>query len=188
MHLSCTADLASVYCCESSIQPLLSILISRKYFSTYWTEHYQSPTYLMASSITKETTETSVQLYNRSLFDKQLRDSWKSLYDILLLPLLYTTLLFWACLCLYWGSTVSNDLSRIPVAVVNLDNGDFGRDLVQSVSSFSGHLNNTLDWNFDHSVSSEEQATELLLREKVWAVVQGTIPLHVQPLQAVQRY
>ena len=175
MPLSCTAGLVS-FCCSKSFFPTpLNIPFLKKNASTLTvlavTKGVTSP---MASATSKETTETSVQLYNRSLFDKELRGSWKSLTDILFLPLLYTTILFWACLCLYWGSTVSNDLSRIKVSVVNLDDGDFGRDLVQSIASFSGRLNNTLTWDFNHNVVSESQSTELLLQERAWAVVQGT--------------
>ncbi len=117
--------------------------------------------------------EPQVELYNRSFFDRELRASRKLLLKIYCLPLLYTAILMWTCLSLYWGSTVSSSVNGITVYAVNLDDGRFGQQMLGGIQAQLATNPNNLGWIFDPTINSDAASRELVINEDAWAVVQG---------------
>lgn len=128
------------------------------------------------SSSTAQATEPEKTLYNRSIFDPELRGSQKLLLKTLVLPVVYTSLLMWGCLSLYWGSTVSSNLNKLTVYAIDLDGGDFGRQMLQGINASITNLPHDLGWRFDNTIVSDAMAKHLVLNEQAWAVVQSTPP------------
>jgi hypothetical protein len=116
--------------------------------------------------------EPQVELYNRSFFDRELRASRKLLLKIYCLPLLYTAILMWTCLSLYWGSTVSSSVNGITVYAVNLDDGRFGQQMLGGIQAQLATNPNNLGWIFDPTINSDAASRELVINEDAWAVVQ----------------
>ncbi len=126
--------------------------------------------------IKTETVEHMDRLYSRSLFDMELRDSSKLLIKTLVLPLVYTSLLMWACLSLYWGSTLYSSLGGLTVYSINLDDGPFGQQITEGIRKTAKNTSfNNLGWQFVTSINSDEASRQLLLDERAWAVVQGML-------------
>jgi hypothetical protein len=96
------------------------------------------------------------------------------LLDAVLLPLIYTTVLMWICLSLFWGSLFdNNNLRKIGVTAVNLDDGFVGSSLICALKSEIARSGKQLDWNFDNMVTSDFESRQLVIEEKSWAVLQG---------------
>ena len=87
------------------------------------------------------------QLYGRSLFDAELRTSRKLLISTLLLPIVYTSLLMWACLSLYWGSTTYTSLQKLSVHAIDLDGGTFGHQMIAGLKKSAQNSREGLDGN-----------------------------------------
>ena len=85
------------------------------------------------------------QLYSQRFWSAAMATERKTLLQSLFLPLLYTSLLMWACLSLFWGSlTTSNHLSKLKATVVDREgeSGVLGPAIVAAVSN----AYNSLDW------------------------------------------
>ena len=117
--------------------------------------------------------EPQQQLYQRSLFDTALRSSRKLLLKTYVLPIVYTSLLMWACLSLYWGSITYTSLRKLSVYAINLDDGSFGRQMITGIESAANEDPAGLGWHFDPAVKSASMSQELVIDEKAWAVVQS---------------
>lgn len=126
-----------------------------------------------SSSSAARATEPENTLYNRSLFDPELRGSRKLLIQTLVLPITYTSLLMWGCLSLYWGSTVSSNLHKLTVYAIDLDGGQFGQQMLQGINASITNPPRDLGWRFDNGVISDAMSKHLVLNEQAWAVVQG---------------
>lgn len=112
-------------------------------------------------------------LYTVSFFSEGFRESRKRLIGVLLLPLIYTSLVFLACLSLYYGSLVSShDLTRLTVYVVDLDNGFLGQRVVDGIKNLNPY-SSAPNWQYDTSITSPEMSYHLILNEKAWAVLQS---------------
>lgn len=114
-------------------------------------------------------------MYNHNFWDKEIRVQRGMLTGALLLPILYTTLLMWACLSLYWGSRVpNNNVTKISVLFVNLDSGgSLGSQLATSIQTAINSTSNHLAWNFDNGITNPLDSQNAILDERTWAVVQG---------------
>lgn len=126
----------------------------------------------------EHTEELQQQLYGRSLFDPALRSSRKLLLGTLVLPIIYTSLLMWACLSLYWGSTTYTSLRKLSVYAINLDDGDFGRQMITNIRAAASEDPAGLGWHFEPAEKSANMSQELVLDEKAWAVVQSMYIQH----------
>ena len=126
-----------------------------------------------SSSSTAQTTEPEKKLYNRSLWDPELRGSWKLLVKTLVLPVAYTSLLMWSTLSLWLGSTVNSNLNKLSVYAVDLDGGEFGQQVLQGINGSILIPAHSLDWHFDDAITSDAMSKLLVLNEQAWAVVQG---------------
>jgi hypothetical protein len=124
------------------------------------------------------TEEPQQQLYGRSLFDTALRSSRKLLLRTLVLPIMYTSLLMWACLSLYWGSTTYTSLRKLSVYAINLDDGTFGRQMITDIKFAANEDPAGLGWQFKSAVKSATMSQELVIDEKAWAVVQSMYIQH----------
>lgn len=112
-------------------------------------------------------------LYTHKFWSTDMAIERQKLVQTLLLPLLYTSLLMWACLSLFWGSLLTaNDLGRLPVALVNPDNANgFLGDAV--IAGLPGAASpNALAWKV-YSSTSLGEAERLVLTESVWAAVES---------------
>lgn len=130
------------------------------------------------------------QLYGRSLFDPELRTSRKLLISTLLLPILYTSILMWACLSLYWGSTTYTSLQKLTIHAIDLDGGIFGHQMIAGLKKSAQNSREGLDWRFDVDVGSAGEAQRLVLDETVWAAVESmlrTQHLRASPLTLYSR-
>lgn len=129
------------------------------------------------------TEEPQQQLYRHSLFDTALRSSRKLLLRTLVLPIMYTSILMWACLSLYWGSTTYTSLRKLSVYAINLDDGAFGRQMITDIKFAANEDPAGLGWQFESAVKSATMSQELVMDEKAWAVVQIN-PLTSSSLEA----
>jgi hypothetical protein len=120
-----------------------------------------------------QATEPEKRLYNRSLFDPELHGSRKLLIKTLVLPVLYTSLLMWGCLSLYFGSTVDSNLNKLSVYAIDLDGGEFGQQMLQGINASIKTTVHSLGWHFDNTVTSDSMSRHLVLNEQAWAVVQS---------------
>jgi hypothetical protein len=128
----------------------------------------------------EHTEEPQQELYGRSLLDPALRSSRKLLLSTLILPIIYTSLLMWACLSLYWGSTTYTSLQKLSVYAINLDDGDFGRQMITNIRAAASEDPAGLGWHFESSEKSANMSQELVLDERAWAVVQSMYIQHLR--------
>ena len=117
--------------------------------------------------------EPPQQLYGGSLFDSALRGSRKLLLSTLVLPIIYTSLLMWVCLSLYWGSTTYTSLQKLSVYAINLDDGYFGQKMITNIRAAANQDPTGLDWHFESAVKSATMTQDLVLDEKAWAAIQS---------------
>jgi hypothetical protein len=82
-------------------------------------------------------------------------------------------LVLWACLSLYWGSTLTTDFRRITVYAINLDDGSFGPQIISGIQAASDSGSSTLGWRFDATNLSDQASKDLVLNEDAWAVLQS---------------
>ena len=112
-------------------------------------------------------------LYTHSFWSKDFRSTRKLSFQTYVLPIVYTSLLMWACLSFYWGSLLSyNSLTKLPVYAVDLDGGFLGQQVISGIQSIAEEPNH-LQWHFDTSITSDAASRELLVQEHAWGVVQG---------------
>lgn len=115
-------------------------------------------------------------LYSLSFWDSEFRETRKVLGKTLALPLLYTSLLMWACLSLYWGSLLSNNsLGKLQVYAVDLDDGFLGKQIISGIQEAIATTPNHLNWRFDTSITSDALSRGLLTDQRAWGVVQGEL-------------
>ena len=120
--------------------------------------------------------QAETPLYGHSFFDKELRGSRKLLVQTLFLPLLYTSLLMWACLSMYWGSLLpNNNLTKLTVAVVDLDGGFLGQQVIQGIQASNHATSNHLNWLFGDNIKTDADSRYAVLDEQTWAVLQGPV-------------
>lgn len=130
----------------------------------------------MSKSATGEIVAVSTEaapLYNASFFSEEYRSSRKQLIRILLLPLIYTALLMWGCLSLYFGSLVSStNFTKLSIYAIDLDGGFLGQQVMAGIRKQVGQPG-ALDWHFEDPIASSTIPQQLILEERAWAVVQG---------------
>ncbi|CAO2657708.1 Nn.00g038340.m01.CDS01 [Neocucurbitaria sp. VM-36] len=115
------------------------------------------------------------QLYRHAFFSKEGTIARKALVPTLILPIIYNAVLLWACLSLFFGSLIkNNDVSRISVTAINLDNGSFGERFIDGIKESLGGPDPTLNWIFpEKSVEhGDAWSRSMILEEKTWAVLQ----------------
>ena len=120
------------------------------------------------------TSHDEVELYSQTFWSVSMASDRKKLLQTLFLPLLYTSILMWACLSLYWGSLLTNDkLDKLEVLVVNEEDqsGLLGPAIVAETASQIGQ--ESLRWIIGNS-SAPQYAEDLVRQETVWAAVEGT--------------
>jgi hypothetical protein len=114
------------------------------------------------------------QLYSRTFWSGAMAAERRTLLQSLFLPLLYTSLLMWACLSLFWGSlTTNNHLTKLKATVVNREgeSGVLGPAIVAAISN----AHNSLDWQIVDG-GHPDLAKRLVLNEDVWATVESVTP------------
>jgi hypothetical protein len=116
-------------------------------------------------------------LYRHTFFSSQGAATRKALIPGLVLPLVYNAILLWACISLFFGSLVqNNDVSKISVSVINLDDGLFGEGMMSGIREVLDSPGRHLQWSFSHEktdpVTSDTWSRNLVLDEAVWAVLQ----------------
>lgn len=93
----------------------------------------KSPT---SSARQHESTSTSTPLYIHTFFSPDAVAACKQIIPSYVLPVIYNAILLWACVALFFGSLLkNNDISRISVTAVNLDDGSFGAGLIDGIKS-----------------------------------------------------
>jgi hypothetical protein len=115
------------------------------------------------------------QLYSQTFWSGGMAAERRIMLQSLFLPLLYTSLLMWACLSLFWGSlTTNNDLGKLKATVINLesDSGVLGPAVIAAISN----AHNSLDWHIENG-GQAGLARSLVLSEDVWATVESVAPL-----------
>jgi hypothetical protein len=111
------------------------------------------------------------RLYTQTFWSPSMATERRMLTKTLFLPLLYTALLMWACLSLFWGSlTTNNNLSKLTAVLVNLEapDGMLGNAVEVAISNAT----NSLDWRIEND-GIPDLAERLVLNEDVWAAVEG---------------
>lgn len=118
-------------------------------------------------------TTANTTLYQHAFWDKEVAPKRKLLTSLLLLPLLYTTLLMWLCLSIYWGSLVdSNNVGKIKVLIANLDTGNFlGDQIAAGIQNDIATDANHLDWQIDSSLQSAADCQNAVRDEQAWAIL-----------------
>ena len=116
------------------------------------------------------------ELYQHYLWDDYFKDQRGALLKSLLYPLVYTILLMWLCLSIFWGSLIGNNQdSRIRVTFVNLDSGGFlGEELAEGLRSSLSRPGTHFDWHFDDAILDDSHARSAVTEEKTWAVLYGS--------------
>ncbi|KAH7064270.1 hypothetical protein BKA63DRAFT_608550 [Paraphoma chrysanthemicola] len=129
-----------------------------------------------ATALEQDTSRTvSPPLYSYTFFAKEATFARKSLVPGLLLPVIYNAVLLWTCLALFLGSLIrSNDISRISITAVNLDDGSFGSQIIGGISTSLQAPGPHFQWHFATSSASVNDAwsRHQVLDEKTWAVLQ----------------
>jgi hypothetical protein len=120
-------------------------------------------------------TTSKTPLYHYTFFAKEAAAARKTLVPGLILPVFYNVLLLWVCLSLYFGSLLkSNDISRIHVAAININDGPFGAALIAAIKySPDGqglHLKGT--FADPSTVNAQTWSKSMVLEEHVWAVLE----------------
>ena len=115
------------------------------------------------------------QLYRYGFWDKEMAKTRSMLFSAIVLPLVYTALLLWLCLSLFYGSLITNNtISKVRVTAVNLDvGGSVGRGLISGIEAANAANPNHLDWDFGSPLGSDEDARSWVLDEQSWAVLLG---------------
>lgn len=119
------------------------------------------------------TSHDEAELYSQMFWSVGMAPQRKMLLQTLLLPLLYTSILMWGCLSLYWGSLLTNNkLDKLDVLVVNREDnsGILGPAIVAGTASQAGP--NSLHWIVGNAMTPR-YAEELVRQEAVWAAVEG---------------
>ena len=115
-------------------------------------------------------------LYRHGFFDPYMRRHWPKLVRTLILPVCLDAVLILGCLSMYWATLQQNNqLGRLTVAVVDLDRGLLGNQVVQGLKTLTSSPINTLQWIFEDSVASDAQSQAWVLDERYWAVLQGKV-------------
>jgi hypothetical protein len=120
-------------------------------------------------------TPPTFELYRHTFFSKEAATARKALVPTLVVPLIYNAILLLACLSLFFGSLLqSNDISRIVVAVVNLDDGFFGSAIISGIQKSLEEPGEHLQWHFLDQQANVDDAwsRHMVLDEKFWAVLQ----------------
>ena len=115
------------------------------------------------------------QLYSQRFWSGAMAAERKTLLQSLFLPLLYTSLLMWACLSLFWGSlTTNNHLAKLKATVINREGetGLLGPAIVAAISN----AHDSLDWHIVDG-GPPDLAKRLVLNEDVWATVESVTPM-----------
>jgi hypothetical protein len=138
---------------------------------------------------TYPSTGLDTAMYQFSLWDKEILKYRRMLFDAVFLPLIYTTILMWICLSLFWGSLFdNNNLRKIGVTAVNLDDGFVGSSLIGALKSEIAGSGTQLNWNFDNMITSDSESRQLVIDEKSWAVLQGKERLPRDLLEQTYKY
>ena len=117
-------------------------------------------------------------LYELSFLDPEFRPQRKKILYILSVPLLFTFILMWVDVSLFFGSLPASPiLNRLDVYLVDLDHGFLGAQIVNGISTAAEAQPNGLRWNFDAASLSSADAKGVVLDERAWAVVQGIRPI-----------
>jgi hypothetical protein len=113
-------------------------------------------------------------LYNRSFWSKDFGPTRRLSLQTYLLPVLYTSLLMWACLSFYWGSLLpNNNLTKLTVYAVDLDGGFLGKQVIAGIQDSIAETPNHLKWHFDGTITTDAASRELVTQEHAWGIVQG---------------
>lgn len=125
----------------------------------------------------QSTSLSSPPLYTHKFFSPEGAIARKTLVPIVVLPLIYNAILLWACLALFFGSLLkNNDLSRISVTAVNLDNGAFGDGVIQGIKQSLSRPTPKLRWSFAERGTiigdGDSWSQHLVADEQTWAVLQ----------------
>ena len=127
------------------------------------------------SPVLQDSTSASPQLYRHTFFSVEGATARKALVPSLILPLIYNSILLWACLALFFGSLLkNNDVSRINIMALNLDDGPFGEAVIKGIERSLEGTGPHLKWVFDSRKVGldDDWSRELVLSEKTWAVLQ----------------
>ncbi len=117
-------------------------------------------------------------LYNLSFFDNEFAPIRKQLIRTLLVPLIYTSLLMWGCLSLYYGSLISShNLSKLDVYAVDLDGGFLGQQMIDGIKKSQTTSTGGLRWQVTAAINSTEMSRNLVLNEQAWAVLESLLAL-----------
>ncbi|KAF2020579.1 hypothetical protein BU24DRAFT_469342 [Aaosphaeria arxii CBS 175.79] len=124
-----------------------------------------------------ESSHQSTELYSYTFFSPQGATLRKSLVPSLVLPIIYNIILLWVCLSLVLGSLVpNNDVSKLKVTALNLDDGAFGTGLIQGIQASLISPGPHLRWDIISNGNSVEQdenwSQNVIQDEKSWAVLQ----------------
>ena len=123
----------------------------------------------------QDSASSTPRLYRHTFFSLEGAAARKALVPSLILPLIYNAILLWACLALFFGSLLkNNDVSRISVTAVNLDDDPFGEAVIQGIERSLKGTGSHLKWVVDdRSVGrGDDRSRELVLAEETWAVLQ----------------
>ncbi|KAF2728008.1 hypothetical protein EJ04DRAFT_557036 [Polyplosphaeria fusca] len=135
------------------------------------------------SSQTVPPTIPPPHLYAHSFFSTTARPIRRSLLSGLVVPVFLNGLLMWACLALFFGSLLkTNDVRKIGVSVVNLDDGFVGEGVVEGVRGSLNGAGPHLRWRFGGG-----DAREIVVDEKDWAVVEVSADASANLMEALQQ-
>jgi hypothetical protein len=125
----------------------------------------------------EESASPGPQLYRHKFFSSEGTAARKALVPTLFIPLVFNAILLWACLSLFFGSLLNNnDISKIHVSAVNLDNGSFGEGLIEGLKGSLQVSGPHFRWSFIDEYSArghgDPLSKSLVLDEKAWAVLE----------------
>ena len=134
----------------------------------------------------EEAASPTPQLYCHTFFSSQGAAARKALIPALVLPLIYNAVLLWACVSLFFGSLLnSNDVSKIGVVVIDLDDGSFGEGVLAGIRGSLEREGKHLKWVF--SAGSDVRSKSMVLEEEAWAVLQVNANASFALQQALKR-
>lgn len=125
----------------------------------------------------EESASPAPELYRHKFFSSEGTAARKALVPALIVPLIFNAILLWACLSLFLGSLLNNnDISKIRVAAVNLDDGSFGEGLINGLKGSLQAPGPHFRWSFMDEQSARGDGNplsrSLVLDEKAWAVLE----------------
>jgi hypothetical protein len=123
----------------------------------------------------EESASPSPPLYRHKFFSSEGTAARKALVPTLLIPLVFNAILLWACLSLFLGSLLNNNnISKIHISVVNLDNGSFGEGFINGLKGSLQAPGPHFRWSFidESSARGHPLSKSLVLNEKAWAVLE----------------